>query len=114
MQGHWENYKITIMNNEYENLELFNNHTGNRFSMQVGSHLVFIDYKLVNDRISLLHTETPIDMRGKGAATAILEKTLAYIEQFDYKLIPVCHFVTAYLKTHPTWKRLLDESVKNV
>lgn len=102
------------MNNEYEHLELFNNHTGNRFEMRVGNNLIFIDYKLDNDKIWLLHTETPIELRGKGAATAILEKTLVYLEMHDYKLIPICHFIIAYLKTHPDWKRLLDESVKGV
>src|SRR3978361_870275 len=102
------------MNNEYKDYELFNNHTGNRFEMRVGKYLVFIDYKLDNDKIWLLHTETPIELRSKGAATAIVEKTIDYIEMHDYKLIPICHFVIAYLKTHPAWKRLLDESVKDV
>ncbi|MGY0040897.1 GNAT family N-acetyltransferase [Pedobacter sp. NJ-S-72] len=50
-------------------------------------------------------------MKGKGAATAVIEKTLAYMEENGYKLIPLCPLVVAYLKRHTDWNRILDASI---
>ena len=44
---------------------------------------------------------------------SIIEKTLDYIERNNSKLIPLCPMVVAYIKRHPEWKRIVDESVKN-
>jgi predicted GNAT family acetyltransferase len=54
----------------------------------------------------------PPILEGKGVATAIIEKTLNYIEQNNLRLIPLCPMVVAYIKRHPEWKRIVDQSVK--
>ena len=102
------------MKEEYKNLDLVKNDTGNRFEMNVDGHTAIIEFKQYPGIIALLHTEVPPQLEGKGAATAIIEKTLDYIEKKNFKLIPLCPLVVAYLKRHPEWKRITDKGVSNI
>ena len=106
--------KDTVMKEEYKNLELAVNEAGHRFEMNVDGYIAFIEYSQSPGKIALLHTEVPAELEGKGAATAIIEKGLEYIEKNNFKLIPLCPLVVAYLNRHPEWKRIVDEEVKNI
>jgi len=99
------------MKEEFTPLELVKNETAQRFEMNVTNAVAIIEYKQTNNKIHLIHTEVPQELEGKGAATAIIEKALAYIEKNQLKLVPLCPFVAAYIKRHPEWKRVLEESV---
>lgn len=85
------------------------NETGSRFEMKVGGNTAIIEYKQYPGKIALLHTEVPHQLEDKGAATAIIEKALDYIEKNNFKLIPLCPLVVIYLKRHPEWQRVLAE-----
>ncbi|PZF74563.1 GNAT family N-acetyltransferase [Taibaiella soli] len=99
------------MNDAYKDLPLVDNKAHHRFEMHVGNEFAFLIYELDKPRITLVHTEVPESMEGKGVASALIEKVLEHIEKGGLKLIPVCPFVRAYLKRHPDWKRILDSSV---
>ncbi|MBB2149035.1 GNAT family N-acetyltransferase [Pedobacter gandavensis] len=96
------------MNEEYVSLPLVKNLEEHRFELKVGEYVTFIEYKERDKKIWLIHTESPEELKGKGAATAVIEKTLAYIEDNGYKLIPLCPLVAAYLKRHPDWNRIVE------
>ncbi len=102
------------MKQEFVNLELIKNETATRFEMKVGNNLAFIEYQQSPGKITLIHTEVQPELEGKGAATAIIEKTLGYIEENNFKLIPLCPLVVAYIKRHPEWKRIVAEGVKSI
>lgn len=89
---------------DWSHLQLINN-TNNpkkRFELNVDNHTVFIEYILTKDHsIYLTHTEVPIALEGQGLGSSIVKKVLEYISDHDYKLIPLCPFVAAYLKKHP-------------
>ena len=97
------------MKKEYLNLPLVKNEAEHRFEMKVGEYTAFIEYKQRSNKIKLIHTEVSPEMEGKGSATAIIEKTLAYIEENKFILIPICLFVVAYIKRHPQWIRIVDK-----
>lgn len=100
------------MKPEFENIPLVKNEETHRFEIIVEVHKAFIDYKEHPGKITLIHTEVEPALEGKGAATAVIEKTLAYIEENGYKLIPLCPLVFAYIKRYPLWKRIVDENFK--
>ncbi len=102
------------MKEEYVSLALEINAPQHRFEMKVGDYTAIIEYKQKENRIALIHTEVPPELEGQGAATAIIEKTLDYIEKNNFKLIPLCPLVVAYIKRHPDWKRILDKEVTNL
>ncbi len=95
------------MKPEFENIPLVK--TPQRFEIEVNGHYAFIDYKEMSSKIALIHTEAEPELAGTGAAAAVVEKTLHYIEDQGKKLLPFCPFVFAYIKKHPEWKRIVDE-----
>src|SRR6218665_2785026 len=100
------------MKPEFENIPLVKNEKEHQFEITVEGHKALIAYKEKEQVITLIHTGVEPELEGKGAATAVIEKTLYYIEQNSYSLIPLCPLVFAYLKRHPEWKRIVDESFK--
>lgn len=99
------------MKEEYQSLELVRNAEKERFEMHVDNQLAVIEYKQSPTAIYLTHTEVPLQLEGKGVASAIIEKALAYIQQANMKLVPLCPFVAGYLKRHPEWNTIIDERV---
>lgn len=100
------------MKPEFETIPLVKNEENHRFEITFENHKAFIDFKERPGKITLIHTEVEPELEGKGAATAVIEKTLAYIEDNNYKLVPLCPLVFAYIKRHPEWKRIVDENFK--
>jgi predicted GNAT family acetyltransferase len=96
----------------YNTVELIDNKASGQFEMRVDGHLGRIEYRQEGNKILLMHTEVDKELEGKGVGTAIIEKTLAYIEKNKLELVPYCPFVIIYLKRHPEWKRLLATGVK--
>ncbi|WP_027377912.1 GNAT family N-acetyltransferase [Kaistella palustris] len=100
------------MKPEFESLPLVNNDKKKRFEMEFNGHLAFINYGDFGNEIALVHTEAEPELQGTGAATAVVEKTLEYIESQGKKLLPFCPYVFAYIKKHPAWKRIVDPHFK--
>jgi predicted GNAT family acetyltransferase len=100
------------MKEEYEPIILEKNEAAKQFEMPVDGYKAIITYEEDHFTISLLHTEVPPELEGRGVATAIIEKTLTYVEKNHLRLIPLCPFIIIYIKRHPQWKMILDASVK--
>lgn len=101
------------MKPELESIELVKNETDKQFELTVEGHRAFIQFHEISDRISLVHTEVPEELAGKGVGTAIVEKTLNFIEKSGKVLMPYCPFVFAYIKRHPEWKHIVSEKYPN-
>lgn len=100
------------MKSEYLNIPLIKNEDKKRFEIEIDGHYAFIDYKEPGDKIALIHTETDPELKGKGAAAAVVEKTLHYLDDNKIVLLPFCPYVFAYIKKHPEWKRIVSPKFK--
>ena len=76
------------MNKEFQNLEVVKNEEANRFELFVDGYIAFIDYTQDSNIIKLTHTEVPKELGGRGVATALVEKTLQFIEVHKNTLFP--------------------------
>ncbi len=97
------------MKPEFDNIPLVKNEDKKRFEIEVNGYFAFIDYKENSRQIALIHTESPKELAETGAAAAVVEKTLMYIEESGKKLLPYCPYVFAFIKKNPEWKGLVDE-----
>lgn len=95
------------MRPEFENIPLQN--TGERFEIEFNGSSAFIDYRQMGSQIALNHTESDLLIAGTGAAEAVVEKTLQYIEEHKRKALPFCPYIQSYIRKNPEWKRVVDE-----
>ena len=100
------------MNPIFENIPLVKNEVKRRFEIEIGGHYAFTNYGEFGSQIALVHTETEPELSGQGAASALVEKTLHYLEDKQLQLLPFCPFVFAYIKRHPDWKRIVSKNFK--
>ncbi len=100
------------MKTEYKDIPLVKNEDKKRFEIEIDGRYAFIDYKEPGNDIALVHTETDPELKGKGAASAVVEKTLQFLDDNDITLLPFCPFVFAYIKKHPEWKRIVSPKFK--
>ena len=96
------------MNAEFESIPLIKNDSAKRFEMEVDGHLAFINFGEYEGQLALVHTESPVALAGRGAGSAIVEKTLQWAKENDYTILPYCPFVFTYIKRHPEWKDFVD------
>ncbi len=96
---------MMLMN--YEDIPLLFNEETLSFEMMVEGYRCFIDTKKRGDIIYLIHTEVPEEMKGKGVAAALVEKTFRYLEEHNLKIIPACSYVRLFLERHSEWNKLL-------
>lgn len=95
------------MANNFKDIPLDNNTSRKRFEMNVNGSNAFIEYKLENGLLTLVHTEVPEALRGQGAGSAIILKTLEYARENHFTIKPLCSFVIAYIQRHPEWQEYM-------
>lgn len=100
------------MKTEYIDIPLVKNEEKKRFEIEIDGHFAFIDYKEFGSQMALVHTETEPELAGKGAASAVVEKTLQYLDDRNIVLLPFCPFIFAFIKKHPEWKRIVSPKFK--
>jgi len=96
----------------YDEQKLKVNDALHRLELEVEGSIAFIEYKLSGDTLFLIHTEVPPALKGKGAASAIVQKALQYAKDNNYKIIPICPFVQSYLKRHQEWNDIVAPSAE--
>lgn len=93
--------------------ELINNteHPKKRFELKIDDQVAFVEYILTKENvIYLVHTQVPESLEGKGVGSTLVKKTLEYIKEKGYALVPLCPFIAAYIKKHPeSGKGILKE-----
>jgi uncharacterized protein len=78
-----------------------------RFELDVGGVTAFMNYRLGNGVITLDHTETPSQARGRGIASQLTASVLEIARSRGLKVVPRCPFVRTYLAKHPEFRDLL-------
>jgi uncharacterized protein len=91
----------------YDEQKLTVNEASHRLELSIGESVAFIDYKLQQDKLFLIHTEVPAALEGKGVGTAIVQKALQYAKDNHYLVVPICPFVQTYLKRHSQWNDIV-------
>jgi predicted GNAT family acetyltransferase len=91
----------------YDEQKLIVNEASHRLELWIGESMAFIDYKILQDKLFLIHTEVPPALEGKGAGTAIVQKAFQYAKYNHLLVVPICPFVQVYLKRHSQWNDIV-------
>ncbi|HEX8270079.1 MAG TPA: GNAT family N-acetyltransferase [Flavobacterium sp.] len=92
-----------------ENTSFAINESKRRFELEMDGKVAIIDFQLRDNEMTLTHTKVPDELEGQGVGKKLVEHTLEFIKDHNYTLVPLCPFVTVYIKRHPEWKDLLAD-----
>ncbi len=98
--------------NDYTQVPLINDTSSRQFEMEVEGRMAKVEYELNGTKMFLTHAKVPKALEGLGVGAAIVERVFSYIEENNLKLVPMCAFVTAHLRKHPEWKRIVEKGVQ--
>ncbi len=96
------------MNIDPSKVEVRNNTARKRFEIEINGHLAIAEYMLVQDRIIFTHTEVAPILEGKGLAAILAQQAFAYAQEHQLKIMPLCPYMAAYMKSHPAYHHLLQ------
>jgi hypothetical protein len=87
--------------------EIVDNTAAHRLEINDGGHFAFLTYRMKGDAIEYMHSETPVELRGHGYASALAKFALDREKVSGRKVIASCPFVRAYIKRHPEYAPVL-------
>ncbi len=83
--------------------------------MESGDQTAFLSYRHVGGSLTLDHTEVPPELEGRGIASKLTRTALDYAREQGLQVVPICPYVSTYLKKHSEYLDLLsDENRKHV
>src|SRR5215470_11753412 len=78
-----------------------------RFELDADGHTAVIFYRMEPGVITLVHTEVPQPLSGRGVGSRIVRGALEQARALGLKVVPKCPFVSAYMAKHPEFNDLL-------
>jgi len=82
--------------------------SANRFQVEVGAHVAYLEYTLAGDRIVLTHTLVPPELEGNGLGGKLAKAALDFARSQGLQVVAQCPFVAAYIRKHPEYQALLE------
>jgi uncharacterized protein len=88
-------------------LEIKHDENTNKFYAIINGKEAHLLYKRANEKIlNFYHTYVPEELRGRGIAGKLVIKGFEFAEKNDYKIIPGCSYVGAFLNRHKKFEKL--------
>jgi predicted GNAT family acetyltransferase len=87
--------------------ELIDNSERQRFEMAVDGSVAFVTYRLNDDTLTLLHTEVPQALGGRGLGSALAQSVLDEARRRGLHVVPRCEFLAGYIQRHPAYADLV-------
>ena len=83
------------------------NQDRHRFELDADGHVAFSNYRREGNILTVLHTEVPAALNGRGIGSALARGLLDIARAQGLKIRPLCPFVAAYIARHPEYADLL-------
>ncbi len=77
---------------------LTDNESLGRFEMLESGQTVFADYRLADGRLFIDHVESPVALRGSGAAGRLMALIAEHARDAGLQIVPICGYAAAWLR----------------
>lgn len=78
-----------------------------RFETEIEGHLAVAEYEVQGNRMIFTHTFSPPALRGRGIAEKLVRAGLEHARASNYKVVPACSYVAAFIERHAEYQPLL-------
>jgi hypothetical protein len=82
----------------------------NRFELTVDGVTAFIDYRRAGNILTLVHTEVPDELSGRGVGSRLVKGALENIRRSGGRIVFECPFASAFLTKQPEYRDLIAQS----
>ena len=89
------------------NYDIRHNPDQHRFETSVDNLLCVIDYRLDGKNLTLPHVGVAKALEGRGIAGELTRTALDWARAENYRVIPVCPYVQAWIRRHPEYQDLV-------
>jgi uncharacterized protein len=84
--------------------------TRSRFELEEAGETAYLEFDQDSAGwITLIHTEVPAALRGRGIAGLLAQTGLEYAQEHGLKVDVICPLVAGYLTKHPEFQSLVGE-----
>ncbi len=90
--------------------EMTNNVALSRYEMVVDGVTAFVTYVRQGDRLTLVHTEVPPTLGGRGIGSSLATAVLEDVRGRGLRIVPDCEFIAVFIKRHPEFSDLVVAS----
>lgn len=88
--------------------ELRNDTARSRYEMDEQGLTSWADYRLKGERLYIDHVESPVPLRGTGAAGRLMAALAEDAKQRGLKITPICGYAAAWLRRSKEYRELLS------
>lgn len=88
--------------------DLRNNEARSRYELDEQGMTSWADYRLKGDRLYIDHVESPVPLRGSGAAGRLMAALAQDAKQRGLKITPICGYAAAWLRRSKDYRELLE------
>ncbi len=78
-----------------------------RFELDVDGQTVFANYRLDNNVMFINYVESPVALRGSGAAGKLMDGVMKIAQERSYKIVPICGYAVSWINRHKEYQSLL-------
>ena len=88
--------------------DLRNNEARSRYEMDEQGMTSWADYRLQGERLYIDHVESPVPLRGSGAAGRLMAALAQDAKERGLKITPICGYAAAWLRRSKDYRELLE------
>jgi len=87
---------------------IHHNSASQRFEMTIEGHRCELEYTLAGNVMTITHTRVPSELGGRGLAAELTKFALNHANSQNWRVVPQCSYVDAYITKHPEFATLLN------
>jgi uncharacterized protein len=88
--------------------DVVDNPSQNRFELALEASVAVAYYRRDGNRLTLLHTEVPQELSGRGIGTRLADGVFQILRAEGVRVVAKCPFMAAYASRHPELTGMLD------
>lgn len=88
-------------------MEVKHDKNKHQFSMEVDGEMATVDYELKDNKMFLVYSEVPFNLRGQGIGKVLVEKTFEKLTEEGYKAVAVCGYIKSVARNSEKWKEII-------
>lgn len=87
---------------------VIHNAARSRFELNLDGHRCELNYRLDGNTLRIHHTGVAPALEGRGLASRLVQAAVDHARAQQLKIIPMCSYVSAWLRRHPEHADLID------